>query len=91
MSLSSEAEFVKIFPRTMTKKVCHVPHGPYPVSATSQQRQAELRERLSGGGDCLLVGFFGDIRPYKNAEVLAYLATVPVDWTASGEEEAKDR
>jgi beta-1,4-mannosyltransferase len=73
MSRSSEAEFVKIFPRTRKKKVCHVPHGPYPVSATSQQRQAELRERLSGGGDCLLVGFFGDIRPYKNAEVLAYL------------------
>jgi hypothetical protein len=52
---------------------CHVPHGPYQVSATSQQRQGELRERLSGGGDCLLVGFFGDIRPYKNSEVLAYL------------------
>jgi hypothetical protein len=37
MSPSSEAEFVKIFPRTRKKKVCHVPHGPYPVSATSQQ------------------------------------------------------
>src|ERR1700731_1886657 len=47
MSPSSEAEFVKIFPRTRKKKVCHVPHGPYPVSATSRQRQAELTERLS--------------------------------------------
>src|ERR1700730_10530393 len=47
MSPSSEAEFVKIFPRTRKKKVCHMPHGPYPVSATSRQRQAELTERLS--------------------------------------------
>jgi hypothetical protein len=32
-----------------------------------------MRERLSGGTNCLLVGFVGDLRPYKNAEVLAYL------------------
>jgi beta-1,4-mannosyltransferase len=73
MSPSSEAEFIKIFPRAGKKAAWHVPHGPYPVSATSPQRRAELRERLSGGANCLLVGFFGDIRPYKNAPVLAYL------------------
>jgi beta-1,4-mannosyltransferase len=73
MSPSSKAEFLKIFPRARKKAAWHVPHGPYPVSATSPQRRAELRERLAGGTNCLLVGFFGDIRPYKNASALSYL------------------
>jgi hypothetical protein len=73
MTPSSEVEFKRRFPRTEKKPVWHVPHGPYPASATSPQRRSELRQRLSGGADCLLVGFFGDIRPYKNAEALAYL------------------
>ena len=50
-----------------------MPHGPYPVSAISPQRRAELRERLSCGANSLLVGFLGDIKPYKNPEALAYL------------------
>jgi glycosyltransferase involved in cell wall biosynthesis len=74
MSPSSEVEFKKIFPRATKKPAWHVPHGLYPVSATSSpQRRAEVRERLCGSANCLLVGFLGDIRPYKNAEVLAYL------------------
>jgi len=73
MSPSSEAEFVRIFPRAREKTAWHVPHGPYPVSAISPQRRAELRERLSDGANCLLVGFLGDLRPYKNPEALAYL------------------
>jgi beta-1,4-mannosyltransferase len=73
MSPSSQAEFVEIFPRARKKMAWHVPHGPYLVSAISPQRRAELRERLSGGANCLLVGFLGDIRPYKNPEALAYL------------------
>jgi glycosyltransferase involved in cell wall biosynthesis len=73
MRPSSEAEFVKRFPWARKKTAWHVPHGPYPVSATSPQRRAELRERLSGRANCLLVGFVGNIRPYKNPEALAYL------------------
>jgi glycosyltransferase involved in cell wall biosynthesis len=73
MSPSSEAEFIGLFPRAKKKISWHVPHGPYPVSATSSQRRAELREQLSGGANCLLVGFVGDIKPYKNPEALAYL------------------
>jgi len=73
MNSSSEAEFKKLFPWARKKLAWRVPHGPYPVPATSPQRRAEVRERLSGGANCLLVGFLGDIRPYKNAEVLAYL------------------
>jgi len=73
MSPSSEAEFVKLFPRARKKTAWHVPHGPYPVASISPQRRAELRERLSGGANCLLVGFLGDIRPFKNPEALAYL------------------
>jgi hypothetical protein len=73
MNLSSEAEFVKRFPRAKTKILWRVPHTPYPVSAISPQRRAELRERLSGGSNCLLAGFLGDIRPYKNPMALAYL------------------
>ena len=73
MSPSSEAEFKEIFPRAGKRATWHVPHGPYPVSTPSPQRQGEMRERLSGGTNCLLVGFVGDLRPYKNAEVLAYL------------------
>jgi beta-1,4-mannosyltransferase len=66
-------ELVRIFPRARKKIAWHVPHGPYPVSAISPQRRAELRERLSGGANCLLVGFLGDIKPYKNPQALAYL------------------
>ena len=73
MSPSSEAEFVKLFPRARKKTAWHVPHGPYPVAAVSAERRAELRERLSGGANCLLVGFLGAIRPYKNPKTLAYL------------------
>jgi beta-1,4-mannosyltransferase len=73
MSPSSETEFKEIFPRARKRPTWHMPHGPYPVPATSPQRRAEMRERLSGGANCLLVGFLGDIRPYKNTEVLAYL------------------
>jgi hypothetical protein len=73
MSSSSETEFKKIFPRTKKRPTWHMPHGPYPVPATSPQRRAEMREQLSGGANCLLVGFLGDIRPYKNSEALAYL------------------
>jgi beta-1,4-mannosyltransferase len=73
MSPSSETEFKNIFPRARKRPTLHVPHGPYPVPGTSPQRRAEMRERLSGGVNCLLVGFLGDIRPYKNVEVLAYL------------------
>jgi hypothetical protein len=73
MNPSSEAEFLKLFRRARKKTAWHVPHGSYPVAAISPQRRAELQERLSGGANCLLVGFFGDIRPYKNPEALAYL------------------
>lgn len=73
ISPSSEAEFIRIFPRARNRMACHVPHGPYPVPAISPERRAELRARLSGGANCLLVGFLGDIRPYKNPEALAYL------------------
>jgi glycosyltransferase involved in cell wall biosynthesis len=73
ISPSSEAEFKQKFPQARKKPAWHVPHGPYPVSATSPECLAEMRERLSGGANCLLVGFLGDIRPYKNPEVLAYL------------------
>ena len=72
MNPSSEAEFQRIFPRARKKISWHVPHGPYCVSAISPERRAELRERLSGGANCLLVGFLGDIKPYKNPEALAY-------------------
>ena len=73
MNPSSEAEFVRIFPRARKKTAWHVPHTSYPVSAISPERRAELRERLSGGVSCLLVGFLGDIKPYKNPKALAYL------------------
>src|SRR5205823_2635480 len=73
MSPSSETEFVKRFPREKKKMSWHVPHGSYPVSATSPKCRAELREQLSGGADCLLIGFVGDIKPYKNPEALTYL------------------
>ena len=73
MNRSSEAEFVKNFPGARKKIVWHVPHGPYPVSAILPQRRADLREQLTGGTNCLLVGFLGDIKPYKNPAALAYL------------------
>jgi beta-1,4-mannosyltransferase len=73
MSPSSEAEFIRLFPRTKKKTFWHVPHGPYPVSATSPKCQTDLREQLSDGANCLLVGFVGDIKPYKNPQALAYL------------------
>jgi glycosyltransferase involved in cell wall biosynthesis len=73
MRPSSETEFLTRFPWARKKTAWHVPHGPYPVPAASLQRRVELRERLSGRANCLLVGFVGNIRPYKNPEALAYL------------------
>jgi beta-1,4-mannosyltransferase len=73
MNCSSQADFLELFPEARKKIAWHVPHGPYPVSAISLRRRAELRERLTGGANCLLVGFLGDIKPYKNPAVLAYL------------------
>jgi hypothetical protein len=73
MSPSSESEFVRLFPNEKTKIFWHIPHGRYPVSAITTEHRAELRERLSGDANCLLVGFLGDIRPYKNPKVLAHL------------------
>lgn len=73
MNPSSASEFTRYFPRAREKLAWQVPHGPYPVPATSPEHAAALRARLSGGTDCMIVGFLGDIRPYKNAEMLAYL------------------
>jgi hypothetical protein len=73
MNPSSASEFTEYFPRARKKLAWQVPHGPYPVPPTSPQHAAALRFRFSGGTDCLIVGFLGDIRPYKNAEMLAYL------------------
>jgi beta-1,4-mannosyltransferase len=73
MSPPSEVKFKQKFPRTREKLAWYVPHGPYPALPTSAQRHAGMRERLSGRANCLLVGFLGDIRPYKNAEVLRYI------------------
>ncbi len=78
MNRTSEQEFLNRYPRQRRKVAWRISHSSYPVTKISTIRRNEVRTSLTQGADCLLVGFLGEIRPYKNPAALAFLpATDP--------------
>jgi len=75
MNTSSRVEFLDRYPAQKGKPYCEIPHGPYPAARLSQSRRQELRSQFGGHPGCIIVGFLGDIKPYKNIEALEKLPT----------------
>jgi beta-1,4-mannosyltransferase len=78
MNRTSEDEFFNQYPGERHKIICRIPHSSYPVREISTIRRRDVRRALTEGADCLLAGFLGEIRPYKNPSALHLLpATLP--------------
>lgn len=73
MSPASEARFFAAFPRRAGVAVWHLPHGTFDIAPMAPAQRDALRRELTGGVDCLLVGYIGEIKPYKNVEALPQL------------------
>jgi beta-1,4-mannosyltransferase len=73
MNRTSEDEFFSRYPKERQKVICRVPHSAYPVTKISAADYDRTRMSLTQGTQCLLVGFLGEIRPYKNPIALQYL------------------
>ncbi len=73
MSPASEARFFAAFPRRDGVAVWHLPHGTFDIAAMVPAQRDALRRELTGGVDCLLVSYIGEIKPYKNVEALAQI------------------
>jgi glycosyltransferase involved in cell wall biosynthesis len=76
MNRSSEAEYLRRYPEEGRKTIWRVPHSAYPVAKISSDRREELRQTLTRGTNCMLVGFLGEIRPYKNPTLLEFLPKI---------------
>jgi beta-1,4-mannosyltransferase len=75
MNQSSEDGFFNRHPEERRKTVWRIPHSSYPVTKLSTPHREEVRAALTQGTDCLMIGFLGEIRPYKNPDALKYLPT----------------
>lgn len=73
MSRASEPQFFAAYRRPKRAVIAHVAHGSFDIQLMPPARRDALRRDLAGSEDCLLVGFIGEIRPYKNIETLALL------------------
>jgi beta-1,4-mannosyltransferase len=73
MNRSSEDGFFNQYPEERRKIVWRIPHSSYPVTKMSTADRDEVRAALTQGTDCLLIGFLGEIRPYKNPAAIQYL------------------
>jgi beta-1,4-mannosyltransferase len=76
MNKSSEDVFFNRHPGEQSKTVWRIPHSSYPVTKLSTSHREEVRAALTQGTDCLMIGFLGEIRPYKNPDALQYLPTM---------------
>jgi glycosyltransferase involved in cell wall biosynthesis len=73
MNRTSENEFVMQYPSERQKTIWRLPLSPHPVAKLPAGRRSDVRMPLTKGADCLLFGFLGQIRPYKNPDALQYL------------------
>lgn len=73
MNRTSEDEFFRRYPAERQKAVARIPHSSYPVAKISTDRRRAVRASITDGADCLVVGFPGEIKPYKNAAALRHL------------------
>ncbi len=78
ISKSSCSTFTTTYPREKDKPYVLIPHGPYPTTKLTTAEREALRHSLVGEEDVVLLGFLGNIKPYKNAAALRTLsATLP--------------
>jgi beta-1,4-mannosyltransferase len=73
LSASSREAFVTHYPEHTNSPWVSAPHGPYPVSLLSEDERARRRQEVLGSEDAFVVGFLGDIKPYKNIDALRAL------------------
>jgi glycosyltransferase involved in cell wall biosynthesis len=73
MNRSTEEEFLSRYPNERRKVISRIPHASYPVTRISAAHRDDVRAPLAQGMKCLLIGFLGEIRPYKNPTVLPFL------------------
>lgn len=71
MNASSRRAFHERYPEQKRKPDCIVPHGTFPVPPVSAERRRAARSRLARGADEFVVGYLGDVKPYKCVEALA--------------------
>jgi beta-1,4-mannosyltransferase len=79
MNRTSESEFLRRYPSQRHKVLWRVPHSSYPTTKISEANCEDIRRSLTGGLDCMLVGYLGEIRPYKNPTVLQFLPEFDVN------------
>jgi glycosyltransferase involved in cell wall biosynthesis len=73
LNKSSQLDFYARFSGQRSKPSILVPHGPYPADVSGPQARLQKRRDLIGESDALLVGFVGNIKPYKNLGALTSL------------------
>ena len=73
MNRTTEDEFLNRYPRERRKAIARIPHSSYPVTKISAKRSEHIRSSLTEDADSLIVGFLGEIKPYKNVEALRHL------------------
>ena len=78
ISKSSRSAFTTTYPTEKDKPHVLIPHGPYPTTVLTTAERKALRRSLVGEEDVVLLGFLGNIKPYKNAAALRTLpASLP--------------
>ena len=70
ISKSSCRSFRAAYPGQGNKPSIIVSHGPYPTTQLTSEARAALRRLLVGEDDVFLLGFLGNIKPYKNPAAL---------------------
>jgi beta-1,4-mannosyltransferase len=79
MNRTTEEEFLNQYPDQRQKIISRIPHSSYPVAKISATRRDDVRTSLAQGTDCLLIGLLGEIRPYKNPDILPFLPAADAD------------
>jgi beta-1,4-mannosyltransferase len=79
MNRTTEEEFLSRYPDERRKVISRIPHSSYPVTKISATRRDDVRASLVQETDCLLIGLLGEIRPYKNPEILPFLPPADSD------------
>ena len=73
MNRNSEEDFFHRYPNEREKKRWTIPHSSYPAKRISADCRSDIRISLTDGVDCLVIGFSGEIKPYKNLAALRHL------------------
>lgn len=75
LSRTSQADFYSRFPDQRHKLCSLIGHPPYPATLMTPEQKLKARAALHSAQDSFLVGFLGEIKPYKGLEVISSLPT----------------